>query len=269
MNTLFVAWRSPSEKSWFTVGRLSSQAGRFRFDYTHGAKEASGAGFQAFSAFPDLYVTYESERLFPFFANRLLSRSRREFDDFVRWVSPHDMEEDPIALLARSGGHRMTDSLELFPEAKKVNGWYHLHFFAHGLSHMPVAGGHRAERLQRSERLLILKDVQNPFDKNALVLRTEERHDQDFFFMGFVPRYLAKDVSPVLEVSSAKVRVIRVNPPPAPIQFRVLCCFKMRPPEGYQLFSGDEFIPLNASRRAAYKSRDRSATRSRRLADRG
>jgi hypothetical protein len=269
MNTLFVAWRSSTERSWFTVGRLSSHAGRFRFDYTHGTKQASRAGFQAFSAFPDLFVTYESERLFPFFANRLLSRSRREFDDFVRWVSPHDMEEDPIALLARSGGHRKTDSLELFPEPKKVNGWYHLHFFAHGLSHMPVAAGHRAERLQESERLLILKDVQNPFDSNALVLRTEERNDQDFFFMGFVPRYLAKDVSPILEASSAKVRVIRVNPPPAPIQFRVLCCLKMRPPEGSQLFSGEEFIPLNADRRAAYKSAIGTAKRPRRFRDPG
>lgn len=240
-----MAWQSPTERSWFTVGRLCSQDGRFRFDYTHGAENARKVGFRSFSAFPDLYVSYESERLFPFFANRLPSRTRREYKDFLRWVSPHEVEEDPVALLARSGGTRMTDSLELFPQPSWNNGWYHLHFFVHGLSHMPAAAASRAEQLQESEQLLIMKDVQNRHDTSALVLRTEERYDQDFFFMGFVPRYLAQDVAPILERSTASASVSRINLPPAPIQFRILCCFRIRPPAGHSLFQGEELLPIN------------------------
>lgn len=245
MRTLYVAWQSPTERSWFTVGRLCSRYGRFRFDYTYGAEVAGRAGFRPFSAFPDLYVSYESERLFPFFANRLLSRSRREYHEFVHWVSPHELDDDPVGLLARSGGTRMTDSLELFPEPVRENGRYSLHFFAHGLSHMPAAAASRAERLNEGEGLLLLKDVQNPYDKHALVLRTEDRSDQDFFFMGFVPRYLAQEVSPMLEDSVARVQVIRVNLPPAPVQFRILCRFQIRPPTGQSLLDGEEFLPLN------------------------
>lgn len=264
MRTLFVAWQSPAERSWFTVGRLCSRDHRYRFEYTWGAIDGQEAGFHPFSAFPDLQVSYESERLFPFFANRLLSRSRREFNDFVRWVSPHEIEDDPIALLARSGGQRMTDSLELFPEPEKQNGWYHLHFFIHGMSHMPGTSANRAEALEPGERLLIMKDVQNPVDENAMVLRTAEHYHQDFFFMGFLPRYLAQDLAPLIEHSPANVEVIRVNPPPAPIQFRVLCCSRFRPPKGHGLFEGREFTPVSQGDQAARRAHIRTPPTSRR-----
>lgn len=254
MRTAFIAWQSPTTRSWFTVGRLSSRDHRYRFDYTHGAEDAADAGFRPFSAFPDLDVSYESERLFPFFANRLLSPSRREFGDFVQWVSPHESEDDPIALLAGSGGQRMTDSLELFPQPEQRNGWYHLHFFVHGLGHMPTAAARRAEDLRPGERLLILKDVQNPADRNALVLRTEAQREQDYFALGFVPRYLTDDLAPVLEESSARVEVLRVNGPPAPVQFRVLCCARVRPPEGHGLLEGREYLPINEDCRASSES---------------
>lgn len=245
-NTLFVAWQSPKVRSWFTVGQLSYTFERYRFQYTKGALLACSHGFVEFSAFPDLYVTYESERLFPFFGNRLLSRGRREYDDFVRWVSRHESSNDPMVLLAVSGGTRMTDSLELFPKPEiDHNGDYHVHFFLHGLSHMPASAVARAEQLKEGERLLIMKDVQNEVDSLALMLRTEGSHDQDIYFVGYFPRYLAREFSPVLDYSQyAPVQVLRVNQPPAPIQFRVMCCFELKPPASAKLFGGDEFTPL-------------------------
>lgn len=250
MTRLFVAWQSPTERTWFTVGTLVSDNGRYRFDYTQGAVEAQKSGFAPFSAFPDLFVSYESERLFPFFGNRLLSRSRREYEDFVRWVSHHEQSDDPISLLARSGGAPMTDSLELFPKPElDERGHYHIHFFAHGLSHMPTSAAKRAEELTPGDRLLILKDVQNPIDPEALMLRTEGKYDQDIYFLGYFPRYLAADISLVIEKTSfALVRVLRVNFPPAPVQYRVMCCFEIQPPENVRLFDGAEFTPINASR---------------------
>jgi hypothetical protein len=249
MNELFVAWQSPTDRTWFTVGRLMSSAGRYRFEYTRGAELAQSSGFSAFSAFPDFFVSYESDRLFPFFGNRLLSPSRPEYADFVRWVSHHEVIHEPVLLLGQSGGTRMTDTLELFPKPEfDDRGHYHLHFFIHGLSHMPGSAAKRAEELQPGERLLVLKDVQNPSDPHALMLRTEGKSEQDIYFVGFFPRYLARDVSPVLEFAKwAPVQVLRVNRPPAPVQYRVLCCFQIHPPAGTRLFAGEEFMPMRLS----------------------
>lgn len=252
LNSLYVAWQSPTERSWFTVGKLSSLGHRYRFEYTQGVPAAEKAGFQPFSAFPDLFVSYESQRLFPFFGNRLLSRSRREYHDFVRWVSHHDASDDPVVLLARSGGTRMTDSLELFPKPEPdERGHYHIHFFAHGLRHMPASAAKRAEELQEGDRLLVLKDLQNPSDPRALMLRTDGSHEQDVYFMGYFPRYLAADLSAVVEETPfAAARVLRVNRPPAPIQYRVMCCFEIHPPPGSRLFVGAEFAPMSEPRRS-------------------
>lgn len=257
INSLFVAWQSPTERTWYTVGRLSSHAGHFRFDYTKGARFAGHDGFQPFSAFPDLLVTYESERLFPFFGNRLLSQGRREYRDFVRWVSGHATSDDPIMLLAQSGGTRMTDSLELFPKPERdEKGHFHLHFFAHGLRHMPASAATRAEELKPGDQLLIMKDVQNPADPRALMLRTDGKYEQDVYFLGYIPRYLAADISPILErLGYAPVRVLRVNQPPAPIQYRVMCCYDFHAPEGVRLFESEEFSPINSSHRLPKRRR--------------
>ena len=246
MSELFVAWQSPKDRSWHTVGRLMSATHGYRFEYTRGAEIAQGSGFTPFSAFPDLFVSYESDRLFPFFANRLLSPNRPEYSDFVRWVSHHEEIHEPVLLLGQSGGTRVTDTLELFPKpALDDRGNYHLHFFVHGLSHMPEAAVKRAEELKSGDSLLILKDIQNPFDKNALMLRTDGAEDQPVFFLGYFPRYLARDIAPILERTLwAPVRVLRVNRPPAPIQYRVMCCFQMHPPAGTRLFSGEDFQPM-------------------------
>lgn len=256
VNSLYVAWQSPTERSWFTVGKLT-YGPRYQFHYTRGAMAAQESGFEPFSAFPDLLVSYESERLFPFFGNRLLSRSRSEYRDFVRWVSHHETSDDPIVLLAQSGGTRMTDSLELFPKPQvDEHGHYHIHFFAHGLSHMPASAAKRAEELKEGDSLLVMKDIQNPSDARALMLRTDGQYERDVYFVGYFPRYLAADVSGVIEHTRfAPVRVLRVNPPPAPLQYRVMCCFELHPPDGARLFAGEEFMPMAAPKRPTTRMR--------------
>jgi hypothetical protein len=261
VTSLFVAWQSPApEGSWFTVGKLSSNEGRYRYEYTKGVESAAIAGFRPFAAFPDPFVTYESERLFPFFENRLLSKSRREYSEFVRWVSGHGDNVDPVLLLGQSGGHRMTDSLELFPKPERdERGFFHLHFFVHGLRHMPPSAALRAKELQRGDELLVVKDVQNPFDHLALMLRTPGTREQDIHFLGYVPRYLAAEIARWVEGSQfGPVRVLRTNPPPAPIQYRILCCLEFHPPDRERLFESEEFTPMSVGLRQARPALSRS-----------
>src|SRR5947209_6759948 len=113
---LFLAWRDPETGSWYPVGRLQNLGDRYEFVYTRGALRAQrAAGFCPFPGFPDIGSAYESEELFPLFANRLLARGRAEYADFIEWMSVSESEADPVVLLARSGGQRATDTLEVFP----------------------------------------------------------------------------------------------------------------------------------------------------------
>lgn len=222
----------------------------YRFVYTHGARRADReAGFGSLPSFPELDRVYESDMLFPLFANRLMPTSRREYPAFVEWMSVAEDESDPIALLARSGGQRATDSLEVFPEPEeRADGSYHIHFFAHGLRHFPPSSIERAKELQPGDRLLLVRDFQNEHDRRALLLRTSEQTPGDIHLLGFCPRYLLDDLLRLLEddPEGARVEVERVNPPPAPVQFRLLCSLTMRWPEGFRPFSGPDYQPIPA-----------------------
>ena len=79
MNALFVAWRPPmpNQTGWRPVGRLEHDGELYRFWYLQGARKA---GFQPFAGMTDLNQIYESDELFPLFANRLLSKARPETD---------------------------------------------------------------------------------------------------------------------------------------------------------------------------------------------
>jgi hypothetical protein len=81
----------------------------YTFAYTKGAEEArQQARFQPLESFPDLLTVYVSEQLFPLFSNRLLPQSRPEYQEFLEWLSVPSSERDPVVILARSGGRKVT-----------------------------------------------------------------------------------------------------------------------------------------------------------------
>ena len=246
--TLFLAWQDPQRRRWYRIGRLRSTQRRFIFVYTQGALEAQvEAGFSALSAFPELRGVYTSEELFALFSNRLLRPSRPEYKQYLEWLSVPESQADPIAILARSGGQRVTDTLEVFPCPERLpTGEYELHFLIHGLSHMPEGSATRAEDLKVGERLLLMRDFQNPKDKATLALRTSESYLGDMFLVGYCPRYLTGDIVKLMEEegNTPTVLVERVNPVPAPIQFRILCKVLMKWSDTFHPFSGTEYQPI-------------------------
>ena len=245
MNALFVAWRPSSpHEGWRPIGRLEHDGELYRFFYTHGAKKP---GFRPFTQMEKLDQVYESENLFPVFANRLLSKSRPEYDDFLRWggfdVSSHP---DPIVILGVTEGLRQTDALEVFPCPKPDGaGCYFNKFFLHGIRWLPDVALHRIARLQVGERLKLMLDVQNDHDENAVAVRTEV----DRMLIGHFPRYLAHDVWQLVErcnVDFIQLSVERVNTD-APLQNRVLCRMHACWPEGFLPCSGADFEPIPAN----------------------
>ena len=271
MNTFYLAWQDPEERRWFPIGRLDRHPAKvaaagdgaprrspsdtqFVFTYTEGALEAQREGrFSPLKAFPELHAEYTSPELFPLFANRMLSESRPEYERFVEWTTVQQSENDPLALLARSGGERATDTLEVFPQPEKdAQGNYRVHFFAHGVRHENAAAVERAAELEPGDPLLMMGDFQNPKDPRALALRTTAQEPQDKHLMGYLPRYLLDDVRRLLDEDeeAARVKVERINRPPAPVHFRILCRLEMRWPSRFQPFDTPAYKPLKTKRTA-------------------
>lgn len=84
MKALFVAWQDPASRSWAPVGRLTREGEFYHFVYTRGATEVPN--FMPFGRMTDLDAEYVSTELFPLFANRVLSRTRPEYQDYLRWL---------------------------------------------------------------------------------------------------------------------------------------------------------------------------------------
>lgn len=243
MNSLFVAWRPPmpDQTGWRPVGRLVHDSELYRFWYTQGARKP---GFRPFAQMERLDQIYESDELFPLFANRLLSRSRPEYEAYLRWSGFEiDNPPDPILVLGVTEGIRQTDAVEVFPcPVPAADGCYLNKFFLHGIRWMPPPAIDRIARLNRGERLKIMLDLQNEYDPNAVAVRTEGERMQ----IGYVPRYLAHDVCQLMGDCGAyfiDVNVARVNSD-APLQNRVLCQMRACWPAGFEPCSGEDFLPI-------------------------
>lgn len=225
------------------VGRLIHDGGLYRYCYTRGAKMPE---FRPFPGMEKLDQVYESETLFPLFANRLLPPSRPEYEDYLRWSGfDPDNPPQPIVVLGVTEGIRQTDAVEVFPcPAPDAQGCYLNRFFLHGIRWMGMASERRIETLQPGETLRLMLDMQNEVDPSAVALRTEN----DRTMIGYVPRYLASDVWKLIqncEVDLIDLAVERVNPR-APIQNRLLCRMSACWPDDFRPCDGEEFHPLPA-----------------------
>jgi hypothetical protein len=191
----------------------------------------------------NLEEVYESEELFPVFANRLLSKSRPEYDAYLRWSGFEPGETpDPISILGVTEGLSALDSFEVFPcPVDDANGGYVNKFFVHGLDRSATAHLAMINRLETGQELYFCKERHNYFDSQAVSLV-----DRDNLMIGFVPRYLAQDIRRILGDSRTDyfhVFVERVNKD-APLEQRLLCRMEASWPPGFRPCSDDAFVPI-------------------------
>ena len=244
--TLYVAWQQPESRQFFPVGRLTAETDLstntksvFEFRYIEGALTAANEGFQPFLEFPDFDRVYRSHKLFPFFANRVMSRNRPDFARYAAALALDPQTADEMSLLIRSGGVRATDSIELFPHPvlDPAEMCYESYFLVHGLRHCGPEAEARVLRLRPQEQLVLAPEPTNPVDPRAIKLRTS-----DGVQVGYVPRYLVADFSLLADICDYfEVFVARVNPPPAPTQHRLLCRLLSCWPDGFEPFSCSNF----------------------------
>lgn len=245
MKTLFLAWQDRSPKrAWYPIGRLEADvaASRYEFRYTKGAESAQReAGFPVLPAFPDLHRRYESSELFPLFQNRVLDPRRKDFTEYLRWLDLSPEQNDPIEILAVSGGQRQTDSLEVFPKiTKRADGSFVCRFFLHGIRHVSKSAQERVAQLREDEPLSISVELNNPATGVALQLST-----QDYYMLGWTPRYLVDDlVQAVAQAPVLKAKIVRVNEAGVPLNQRVLVEFTGCLPAGKEPMASEPFQPI-------------------------
>jgi hypothetical protein len=242
---LFVTWRSPKTHSIIPVGRLIYRDDKlYEFAYINKAQAAVHQGFMPFLDFPYLGQFYLSHQLFPLFANRVLPVNRPEFREYIRGLGLSHENGDPMHILARTGGRRETDQIEMFPLPlpDPQTGAFATHCLIRGIRYMPQpVVDERIAVLRPHEPLLLLWDAQNTLDPTALAVRT-----LDCVLLGYLPAYLNREMWELLSsCPQCQVHVERVNPPPAGVHHRLLCRVDGCWPEGYIPFSTADYQPIN------------------------
>lgn len=243
MKTLFVTWQDPETRRWIPVGRLTYENGTYEFAYTRGAKASQN--FVPFGRMVDLNSVYSSTELFPLFANRILSRTRPEYSEYLSWLGLDESKASELEVLARSGGQRATDTLEIIPCPEPTpDNSYVVRFFSHGLRYLAEKDQQRVGSLRPGDRLWLMRDVQNRIDAMALLMRT----DDPISVVGYVPRYYSGEFSTLMEkVGQERVRVSveQVNAD-APSNFRLLCKLEAPWPADFAPCSQGQFETLAA-----------------------
>ena len=246
--TLFVSWRSPSTRSIHPVGRLKFVADpkyyeyHYEYRYIRSARRAAKEGFTPFPDFPKLENVYRDKELFPMFSNRSMSDNRPGFASFLEALGLSAESANPMAILARTGGRRVTDQIELFPEPSlEADGCYVTHCLLRSIRYMPQPGtDERIAKLKVEEQLYWMPDPQNPVDPYAVAVRTI-----DNYMVGYVPSYLTADLRLLkAECPDVKLFVSRVNHPPAEAHHRLLVKIVSCRPPGFQPFQTDDYLPI-------------------------
>lgn len=220
---LYVIWQNPDTRRFHHVGHLDVHAnGQHTFAYEPDVDTIPG--FDGFAAFPDFEHTYRSDQLFPFFANRVLSPRRPEYETYLTALDIRDDDMAPVELLARAGGTRATDTVHIVPEPRIDEDDRHvLLFLASGVRHI-ASEGDRVSQLRTGDELTLRPDHGNRVNPAALLLDNATGEP-----VGWVPDYLVDQIHHYLGQRTVRVFVERANGPEVPAHLRLLCRLEAAP----------------------------------------
>jgi len=233
-NRLFVSWKNSNQQR-VPIGQLEFKDGYYIFQYTQGALKDN---FRPFDGMKHLNRVYESKELFPFFKNRLLQKSRPEYQDYLRWLNIKDETLHPMIELTITGGVRATDSFELYPLPQKEKE-YVVKFFSRGIRHLAKSYNQRVEGLKENRKLYLMRDIQNELDNYALVLRTNNPIE----LVGYCPSFYTKDFNTLIEKNGTENIYLKVikNNTDAPSQLKLLCEFRTKWSKEFKAFDNKDF----------------------------
>ncbi len=237
---LFLLWQTPSNNKWLPIGKLLYDAKKYIFKYTIGAEWAHNKeNFIAFTQMNDFKKIYKSDELYPLFKNRLLPKSRPEYQKYLNWLDLDDKNYSYFEELARTGGSKATDSFRILKIPENQNGKYEVTFFVNGIRYLTSNSINRIDTLEKNRSLYLMRDIQNKFDSSALVLRTDDPVE----IVGYCPAFFVEEFNKLIEINHAenvKLSVVKLNYQ-APSQFRVLCKLSTLWPSDFISFDQEAF----------------------------
>ncbi len=177
------------------------------YEFTYLARAAVDPAFVPIVGFRDVTRRYRSERLFPSFADRVMSAKRPDRPQYLEALDL-DADADAWEILTASGGHREGDPIELIslPQFHRSTGGTSAHFLAHGVRHRDAAASDRITELPAGHRLGLEPDPANPVNSRAIRVVDGRMH------LGFVPDPLLDYVHSVISSGPFELTVVRANP---------------------------------------------------------
>lgn len=237
---LFMTWQDQASRTILPIGRILRTAEGYEFAYIRSALEAVEMGFQPLVTFPDFETVYRTQDLPPLLSNRVMRPSREDFPRFVAQLGL-GKEAEPFTVLARSGGRRATDRLEVFAPPAQCDAGYAGLLLARGVRHMPGAEAAIA-RLTAGQPLGLEAEPSNTQNPHAQLIV-----DADGRKLGYLPNYLADELAWLGAPGSAlNLAVEKVNLPPEPVHHRLLCSYTCPTDLGGHLFKSEAFTPISA-----------------------
>lgn len=221
-----VVWQGPDRRfvpiAELEVGRVDDGGFVTCFRYLPSASTAPG--FAPLLAFPDLDEVYRSEGgLPPFLTNRVMSPRRPDFGHHLASLGLSLEEADPLEILARSGGSRATDTLQLVPSLERDGDVLWRHVVVSGVRHRPGVEEILAS-LDEGDELLLRPEPDNPRNADAMLLETSDGRA-----VGWYPDHLLPELHAHQERGGdAKVTVVVINGPDVPWHLRLLCRLELR-----------------------------------------
>jgi len=252
---LVVTWQHPVERLICPVGILSFDGStRYSFHYIENVR--SVRDFRPFLGFPDFAECYETDQLFPLFSQRAMAPRR---PDYSRWVTRLGLDDDatPWEQIARSGGRREGDTIQLFPVPQVENGTLTCSFLVHGIRHIAensLTVGDEQRHISREElnaqllalragdQLLLADQPDNRVNAHAILTTTTAR-----FPLGWVPNLLVEDLHRLEDRQRTEVRIQQVNGPDAGWHLRLLAQITANVPKGFEVFQGDQWAAYHGS----------------------
>ena len=244
---LLVGWRERTSRLIEPVGcleRFRGDDGEATYEFRYLRTAIALDGFRPFICFPDLYRSYRSTHLFPFFENRLMPRGRADYASFMRTLGL-DEDADPFAVLARSEGRRQTDEIEVFAEPTLQGGVARGIFWVRGIRELP-GSAEAVTSLAVGDHLFALADAEEGVDGGAVLLR-----DGDFRPLGWVPGHLAVLIRQAMSDTgpdAVSISVEHVGAGNGPVDLLVLCGLQLHWPQASEWpFEGPEFEVVAAT----------------------
>lgn len=210
---LLVSRRDPDSRSYRSVGFLSvSDDDRYRFSYLR--RHADDPSNRPLPGLPVYGATYESSQLFAIFAERVMS-PRRPDRPVVLDALGLAGDAEPFEVLARSGGRRVGDTIELVPiPDPQPDGGSSVDYFVHGVRYMSPESQRRIDELRPGDVLSLVSDQDNPVNARAVMVI-----DGIEFPLGYVPDPLLELIHSLMEPHT---EVLRTNRAELGFHFRVL-----------------------------------------------